>query len=65
MFSKINEALRNLFARVRDEAGQALAEYGLIIALVAVVLIVALGVLAGGIEDVFGDIAAALGGAGS
>jgi pilus assembly protein Flp/PilA len=64
MFSTINEALRKLFSRVQEEAGQALAEYGLIIALVAVVLIVALGVLAGGIDDVFNDIADALTGAG-
>ncbi|HUF54434.1 MAG TPA: Flp family type IVb pilin [Dehalococcoidia bacterium] len=63
MFSTINEALRKFFARVQDETGQALAEYGLIIALVAVVLIVGLGVLAGGISGVFSSIASALGGA--
>ncbi len=56
MFSKINEALRKLVVRVHDEAGQALAEYGLIIALVAVAAIGALGLLAGGIIDVFGDV---------
>ncbi len=56
MFSKINEALRKLVVRVQDETGQALAEYGLIIALVAVAAIGALGLLAGGIIDVFGDV---------
>lgn len=56
MFSKINEALRKLVVRVQDETGQALAEYGLIIALVAVAAIGALGLLATGIIDVFGDV---------
>lgn len=56
MFSKINEALRRLVVRVQDEAGQALAEYGLIIALVAVAAIGALALLAGGIVNVFGDV---------
>ncbi len=51
MFSKINEALRKLVVRVQDEAGQALAEYGLIIALVAVAAIGALALLAGGIVN--------------
>jgi pilus assembly protein Flp/PilA len=56
MFSKINEALRKLVVRIQDESGQALAEYGLIIALVAVAAIGALGLLATGIIDVFGDV---------
>ena len=63
MFSKINEALRNLVVRVQDEAGQALAEYGLIIALVAVAAIGALALLAGGIVNVFGDVESELTGA--
>ena len=63
MFSKINEALRKLFVRVQDETGQALAEYGLIIALVAVAAIGALALLAGGIVNVFGDVEGELNGA--
>jgi len=63
MFSKISEALRKLVVRVQDEAGQALAEYGLIIALVAVAAIGALALLAGGIVDVFGDVETELSGA--
>jgi len=63
MFSKISEALRKLVARVQDEAGQALAEYGLIIALVAVAAIAALALLAGGIVGVFGDVTTELNGA--
>ena len=37
--------ITSLYARMRDETGQALAEYGLILALIAVVCIVALGIL--------------------
>ncbi len=64
MFSKINEALRRLVVRVRDDKGQALAEYGLIIALVSVAAIAALALLAGGIIEVFTEVAAELTGAG-
>jgi pilus assembly protein Flp/PilA len=64
MFSTINEALRNLIARVQDEGGQALAEYGLIIALVAVAAIAALILLAGGITDIFTSVSGTLSGAG-
>jgi pilus assembly protein Flp/PilA len=60
MFSKINEALRKLVVRLQDESGQALAEYGLIIALVAVAAIGALALLAGGIIEVFGEAETAL-----
>jgi pilus assembly protein Flp/PilA len=45
MVSKINEALTRLVARYEREDGQALAEYGLLLALIAVVCIVALTAL--------------------
>ncbi len=45
MLSTINEAITRLYIRVKDESGQALAEYGLILALIAVVCIVALGLV--------------------
>ena len=49
---------------VNDERGQGLVEYALIIALIAVVLVVALGNVEGGIAGVFQDIVDALGGGG-
>ena len=42
MLSKINEALTWLVTRYQREDGQALAEYGLLLALIAVVCIAAL-----------------------
>lgn len=41
---------------VREEEGQGLVEYGLIIALVAILLIGALVFLRGGLEGIFDDI---------
>ena len=51
MLSKISEALLRVYARFEQEKGQALAEYGLILALIAVVCIftlVALGLAVSG-----------------
>lgn len=48
---------------VSEESGQGMVEYGLIIALIAVVLIGALTALGGGLNNVFGQITAKLGGA--
>ena len=45
MLSKMNEALLALVARFQRRDGQALAEYGLLLALIAVVCIVALTAL--------------------
>ncbi len=45
MLSKINAVLLRLYVRFEQEKGQALAEYGLILALIAVAAIIALGVL--------------------
>jgi pilus assembly protein Flp/PilA len=45
MLNKISEFVMGLVARFREEAGQALAEYGLILALIAVVCILALTAL--------------------
>ncbi len=45
MLSNISAALLRFVSRFEREEGQALAEYGLILALIAVAAIIALGVL--------------------
>jgi len=45
---------------MRSEKGQGMVEYGLIIGLVAVVLIVALGKLTGGLNGIFSKISGTL-----
>ncbi len=45
MFENATALVRRLFARMEAERGQALAEYSLILGLIAVVALVALGVL--------------------
>jgi pilus assembly protein Flp/PilA len=52
--------MKKFFGTFKKEEGQGLVEYALIIALVAILLIGALGVLRGGIGGVFTQIAAAL-----
>lgn len=53
-------SIKRLFT---EESGQGMAEYGLILALVAVVLIGALGLLSGGLKSTFDTVTEALGGA--
>jgi pilus assembly protein Flp/PilA len=65
MFSKISEAVLKLFVLYKDEEGQALAEYGLILGLVAVVAILALTALGAAITGKLGSISSALGGGSS
>jgi len=60
MFSKINEALFGLMCRFEREKGQALAEYGLILALIAVVCIAALTALGLAISGTLGSITGSL-----
>lgn len=53
----------NLIKRlVVEEEGQGMAEYGLILALIAIVVMGALSLLAGGLEGIFGKVTEALGG---
>ena len=47
----------------RNEKGQGLTEYALIIALVAIVAVAALTLLGGQISGIFGDVSNELGGA--
>jgi pilus assembly protein Flp/PilA len=51
------------FDIMRNESGQGLTEYALIIALVAIVAVAALTLLGGQISAIFGDINGDLGGA--
>ena len=60
MISKINETLLRLMARFQREEGQAMAEYGLILALIAVVAIAALTLLGTTIATKLGQITTAL-----
>lgn len=50
----------SLISKVKDQKGQGLVEYALIIALVSVVLVGALGLLEDDITAVFGDIGTAM-----
>ena len=43
-----------------EESGQGMVEYGLIIALIAIVLLGTLAAMRGGLEDIFGEITGAL-----
>jgi pilus assembly protein Flp/PilA len=55
----VNNILINLMARIqekRDEAGQTLVEYGLILALISIVAIIALGVIGDNVTSVFNKI---------
>ncbi len=49
-----------LMGLFREEEGQGMVEYGLIIALVSIVVITALVTLGGGLETIFGNANAAL-----
>ena len=60
MLSRMNEALSVLIARFDREDGQALAEYGLLLALIAVVCIVALTALGFAIAGTLSSITGAL-----
>lgn len=56
------KALEMFLKRFQSEDGQALSEYGLILALIAVFCIIALGALGAAVSGVLDQVAAALGG---
>jgi Flp pilus assembly pilin Flp len=59
----LNDLMTRLISMVtdaKDESGQTLVEYALIIALVSVTAVLALGALSGGINGVFSSITATL-----
>lgn len=55
--------LRKVTANMEDETGQTLVEYGLILFLVSITLLVVLGALSGALSTVFYKVSSALGGA--
>ncbi len=60
MLSKITATMQRFVRRFQREEGQALAEYGLILALIAVACIVALGALGLAVAGQLGAITTAL-----
>jgi len=60
MLTRISEALLRFVARFEREDGQALAEYGLILALIAVVAVAALTTLGVAVSGTLDDITGAL-----
>jgi len=57
---EVGEMLNHFFAVLKDKKGQALSEYGLILALVAVVAIGAVTLLGTNVSSTLGTIASAL-----
>ncbi len=62
MLSLINHIIRGFQARLQDEDGQALAEYGLILGLIAVVCIIALTGIGLAVSGQLESITSAIGG---
>ena len=60
MLSRLNEALLWFVARFDREEGQALAEYGLLLALIAVVCIAALTALGLAVSGTLGSVTGSL-----
>jgi pilus assembly protein Flp/PilA len=65
MASTISDAVMALFVRYKDEEAQALAEYALILGLIAIVAVTALTLVGTAITGKLGGVAAGLGGSGS
>jgi pilus assembly protein Flp/PilA len=59
MLSRINEARASLTSRTAREDGQALAEYGLLVALIAIVCVLAVTALGLAISGILGGIVGA------
>ncbi len=53
LYDKVIARVTLTLASLRDERGQTMTEYALLIALVAIVLIAVIGVLTGGISNIF------------
>ena len=62
MLTQLISMVNGFVAASKKEEGQGLAEYALILVLIAIVVIAALPTLGTQIDSVFGDITAGLGG---
>lgn len=62
MLSLISEVFTNLRTRISGEGGQALTEYGLVLALIAIVCVIALTAVGLAVADDLDSFASALGG---
>lgn len=65
MATRISEAVLSLYVRFKDEEGQALAEYALILGFIAIVAITALTLVGTAITGKLSGVAIGLGGGGS
>ncbi len=65
MTSRISDALLKLIVLYKDEEGQALAEYALILGFIAIIAVAALTLLGTAITGKLGGVAAGLGGSSS
>jgi Flp pilus assembly pilin Flp len=59
---KLFVAIQNKLAEARNEEGQTMAEYGVILAVITVGIVVALTALSGGIQGAIADVVNTLGG---
>jgi pilus assembly protein Flp/PilA len=57
MFTNIIDFVGGLVIRMRHQDGQTMAEYGILIAVIAIVVVVAAGVLGGSISGLFSSTA--------
>jgi len=60
MLNKLNLLVGALFSRMQREEGQTMAEYGILIAVIAVVVIVAATLLGTKISSVFNSVAGSI-----
>jgi Flp pilus assembly pilin Flp len=59
---KLFVAIQNKLAEARSEEGQTMAEYGVILAVITVGIVVALTALSGGIQGAIADVVSTLSG---
>jgi Flp pilus assembly pilin Flp len=65
MLSKINQLLRPVWVRFHDEKGQAMPEYGLLVALIALVVVLGATAIGLAVTGTLDDVASGITGAGS